>query len=726
MLHGIALRSRSVRFALTVACLVVTNQAMAQRAWSPPVVVSASGQPSRSPRLAMDGSGNSITTWIREQASGPVTRQAQAARHTSTGLWLQPVSLYSPATSWAVPGESTDIALNAAGRGAAVWVRATGSGVADCTLQAAAFNGTSWGAPLTLVSPSVAGVTRPRVGVDSDGNAIAVWVQTLSGFAVVRASRYTTGGTWSAPVTLSDAAENVSDGPELGVDDTGNAVAAWVSATAGVPTLHAAQFGEVANAWTMPETVGVVDRTPTVIRLALMRAGTAAFVAYRAYDGANNVLRASRLETASDTWSAPVRVSAAGQDIVDLDIAVDEQGRAIAVWNRFDGTRRTVASARYNNGMWGAAEPRSTGSDTDDVAIDTDAAGNAVAVWTRIESGASRVQAAAFAVATSTWTQAIDVTQSGQARAPQVRLHTDGAAVTVWQDGDTSPTIQSSRYVLASAPQLQPASVSGPEVNLAWSAGSGAPPVGYTVVASGTPGGAPAIWFPVGTSTALAVTAQPGAYYVRVLALVNGQEVSSNEIEVVVGVGPAPTPPQSFTATAAGNIVSLSWSQPVNANIAPVITYYVGAGSAEGTSNLAFFPVGTQTSFVSGPVPNGSYWIRVRAQSAGGIGEPSPDIRVIVGPPPPGAPVLSGGATGPGAVQLQWTVAPAPGVPVTGYELRAGTASGLSNVAVFTLPAGALAFSTTGVPPGNYYVRVVALSSAGPGTPSNEVVVTVQ
>jgi hypothetical protein len=124
-------------------------------------------------------------------------------------------------------------------------------------------------------------------------------------------------------------------------------------------------------------------------------------------------------------------------------------------------------------------------------------------------------------------------------------------------------------------------------------------------------------------------------------------------------------------------------------------------------------------------VANGSYWVRVRAVGAGGVGPTSTDVRVVIGPAPPGAPVLSGGATGPGTVQLQWTAAPAPGAPVTGYQLRAGYQPGQSNAAVFNLPASTLTFGTTGVPPGTYYVRVFPLSTAGIGDVSNEVVVTV-
>jgi len=711
---------------LVLGCLLVPDAAHAQRSWSPPVSVTPVGQPSRLPRLAMDGNGNAVATWIREQASGTTARQTQAARLTATGLWAQPVNLYTPVATVAVPGESTDVALNAAGRGAAVWVRATGPAVTDQIVQAAAFSGTSWGTPMNVMPAGAAGVTSPRVGVDSDGNAIAVWVQVLDGFAVVRASRYASGSAWSTPVTVSVADENVTDGVALGVDNTGDAVAAWVSITGGVPTLHAAQFGEAANAWQTPVTIAPVGRSPTVVRLALTRSGATSFVAYRAFDGSHDTLRAARLDTASGTWSAPADVSVPGRDVFDLDIAVDEQGRAFAVWNRFDGTHRTVQTSRYT-GSWSSPGNRSVGANTRDVSIDTDAAGNAVAAWTRLDGSTHRVQAAAYALATGQWTAAADVSDaSGDAAAPQVRLHIDGTAVVVWQDDTGSPTIHSSRYVSDSAPLLQPATVSGPNVSLAWSPGAGSAPLGYTVVASRTPGGSPAIWLPVGTATSLAVTASPGAYYVRVLALVSGLDVSSNEIEVVVGVGPAPTAPQNLAASVSGSVVTLTWTPPVNIAIAPVRTYYIEAGSAPGISNLAFFPTGNaETMYVTPPVANGSYWVRVRAESVGGLGPATNDLRVIVGPEPPGAPVLSGGATGPGAVLLQWTAPPTPGVPVTGYELHAGSAPGLSNLAVLTLPASPLTFATTGVPPFTYYVRVVPLSAAGPGTPSNEIVVVV-
>jgi hypothetical protein len=726
MVHGFSRRAVIVHVLLAAASLLVPQVATAQRSWSPPVTVTPDDQASKQPRLAIDGNGNAVSTWIREQASGATARQTQAARLTATGLWGHPVNLYAPAATTAAPGETSDVALNLAGRGAAVWVRATGTASTDLVVQGAIFNG-SWGTAVDLMPVSGAGVTSPRVGIDDDGNAIAAWVQVLDGSTVVRAARYAMGAAWSAPVTVSLPGDVVADGISLGVDGAGNAIAAWVSIAGGVPTLSASQYSELTSTWSAPAAIGPVGRSLSVVRLALNRAGSAGFVAFRSFEGARDVVRAARFDPAVGAWSAPALVSTPGQDVFDLDIAVDEQGRAVAVWNRFDGAFRTVQSARYVGG-WSAPDNRTAGADTRDVSVDTDAAGNAVAAWTRSDGSHYAVQAAAFSAASGLWTTAADVSDPGrEATVPQVRLHADGTAVAVWQDSTGVPSIRSSRYVRQDAPVLQPAAVSGQNVSLGWStSASGPAPLGFTVVASRTPGGAPFLWLPVGTQTSLTVSAQSGAYYVRVLALINGLEVSSNEIEVIVGTGPAPTAPQNFAAAASGSVVTMTWTPPANAAIAPVVTYSVEAGSAEGVSNLAHFPIGNaQTMYVSPPVPNGSYWVRVRAQSAGGVGPATPDVRVVVGPPPPGAPTLSGGLTGPGAVQLQWTAAPAPGVPVAGYELRAGSGPGQSNIAVFTLPAAALTFATTDVPPGTYYVRVVALSSAGPGTPSNEIVVTV-
>jgi hypothetical protein len=678
----ISRRAAGVRAVLLVGCLLVAHAATAQRTWTPPETLTPATQTVRRPQLAIDGVGNALATWSRDDGT---TRQAQAARMAATGSWTPGIDLYTPASPVPVPFDATDVALNAAGRGAAVWVRATGT--RDQIVQAAVFDGAAWSAATSLMPAAVATVRSPRVDVDANGNVVAVWVQLLNGVTVVRAARWDMSGGWSAPVTVSAPTESVEDSVALGGDDAGNAVAVWTSAAGGVRALRAAQLTAISNSWSPAVDIATPGRLPSIVRLTVNRSGTAAFVAFRGFDGSHDVAR-----------------------VVPLDPANDG----------------TVQTARFA-GAWGSVTDRSTGVATGDVTLDTDAVGNGVLAWTEWDGAQYRVRASGYNVVSGIWTEAESVSETGEdAAVPRIRLQADGTATLVWQSTRDLPGIRASRWVPSTTPVLQPAVVQGTQITLAWRPGTGPLPTGYTVIASRTPGGPPVAGLSAGAQTSVVVTAQAGAYFVRVLATVSGAQVPSNEIVVIVGAGGAPTEPQTLAATVAGSTVTLTWAPPLNVSLAPVRTYYVEAGGASGVSDIAFFPTGNAlVSYVTTAVPNGSYWVRVRAESAGGVGPASNEVRVIVGPPPPGAPVLSGGATGPGAVSLQWTAAPAPGASVTGYQLRAGYQPGQSNAAVIDLPASPLAYAASGIPPGTYYVRVVALSSAGPGAVSNEVVVTV-
>ena len=57
-------------------------------------------------------------------------------------------------------------------------------------------------------------------------------------------------------------------------------------------------------------------------------------------------------------------------------------------------------------------------------------------------------------------------------------------------------------------------------------------------------------------------------------------------------------------------------------------------------------------------------------------------------------------------------------------QVEAGSALGLANVGAATLGA-TTSFVIPGVPAGTYYVRVRAITSAGSGAPSSDVVVVV-
>jgi predicted phage tail protein len=117
--------------------------------------------------------------------------------------------------------------------------------------------------------------------------------------------------------------------------------------------------------------------------------------------------------------------------------------------------------------------------------------------------------------------------------------------------------------------------------------------------------------------------------------------------------------------------------------------------------------------------PAGRFFVAVRAQTTAGLSERSDTVDIRV----PGcsslaAPVGLAGAVNGSVVTLTWTASPG----ATAYLVRAGSASGQSNLAAVAVPTNGL---SARAPNGTYYIRVLAQNSCTVSAPSSEIVVTV-
>jgi hypothetical protein len=185
----------------------------------------------------------------------------------------------------------------------------------------------------------------------------------------------------------------------------------------------------------------------------------------------------------------------------------------------------------------------------------------------------------------------------------------------------------------------------------------------------------------------------------------------------------APGAPQTLAASATGSSILLTWSAPTDGG-APT-TYAIEAGTAPTSSNLANFPTGnTALSFAAGGVPDGTYYVRVRASNAVGVGPPSNEATLVVGcTSAPGAPAgLTIVTNGGGAVALAWQ--PSPGGP-TSYIIEAGTESGLADLLALDLGTSNTGLAASGVGAGRYFIRVRGLNRCGTGPASNEITLVV-
>ena len=165
----------------------------------------------------------------------------------------------------------------------------------------------------------------------------------------------------------------------------------------------------------------------------------------------------------------------------------------------------------------------------------------------------------------------------------------------------------------------------------------------------------------------------------------------------------------------------LTWEAPTSG---PPLSYIIEAGAVPGAANLAnFSTAGTLTSYGTGGVPPGTYFVRIRATTAGGTSAASNEAQLFVAsacaPGAPGTPSVT--INSGGTVVLTWTAAT--GSPAA-YLIEAGTAPGLSNVVVADL-GRATTVTATGVGNGTYFVRVRARNACGTSAASGELTVVV-
>ena len=232
--------------------------------WGTAVQLSDSGENAWGPKLAIDHpSGNVIAAWYRYNDDGYAI--IQAAEKEPGSAWSKPEDLsISGANAF-----SPKVAVSAQ-RAVVIWER---NQVVEAAAKAA---GGDWQGPLEISGP---GSGEPAVGMDSDGNALAVWnFEPEVGFGEAELASLPVGEeTWTEPITLSERLAGEGAAPKVAVDPAGRAMAIW-TAWDGTAQVVEAASGTVGGSWGSPVTVSPPASWSHRAQIAMDSAGNAAAV----------------------------------------------------------------------------------------------------------------------------------------------------------------------------------------------------------------------------------------------------------------------------------------------------------------------------------------------------------------------------------------------------------------------------------------------------------------
>jgi hypothetical protein len=365
-----------------------------------------------------------------------------------------------------------DIAFDGQGNAMAVWQQPDPAGMGSkISIWARHYSASSgWGTAGRIEADDVQNGSDPRVAMDANGNAIAVWeIRDNNGAnSNIVANRYVAGtGTgagagagagsgWGIPLPIELPDQNPSN-YQIAVNASGNATVVWqqFDQTDGFYNIRANHFVAGTGADTGWGTAQLLEtqaadgdaRYPHVV-LAASGHATAVWLQLVGSDDMYYML-ASRYSPNAG-WSTPSPISP--PDALGLpQLALDAAGNAIAIWFGSGGGGFQVWSNRCIAGQWGTAAPLDTTNNTNfEPHIAMARNGVATAVWAaRIQPTggaaytvirASRTcNASSASSASSPWSTPVPLNVPGSDVAdaiPQVATDANGNAVVVWEQRD--------------------------------------------------------------------------------------------------------------------------------------------------------------------------------------------------------------------------------------------------------------------------------------------------
>jgi hypothetical protein len=173
----------------------------------------------RNPQVAVDAQGNAVAVW--EQSDG-----------TRLDIWS---NRYTPSNGWGSAGRietedegdasSPQVGVDAKGNAIAVWEQFDGARYGIWSNRYTPTNG--WGTAEPITPNDATDALEPRVAVDPRGDAVSVWRQSGTTGDGIWSNRYTPSAGWGSAERIDSNHPGARIAPRVGIDANGNAIAVW-------------------------------------------------------------------------------------------------------------------------------------------------------------------------------------------------------------------------------------------------------------------------------------------------------------------------------------------------------------------------------------------------------------------------------------------------------------------------------------------------------------------
>lgn len=340
-----------------------------------------------SPQVAMDSSGQAIAVW--QQHDGD--RNSIRANHydAASDQWgvaevMETVALeaFTPKVAMAPGGNAVVVWLHYDGTQYQVWVKRYDAAAAE------------WSDAQLISTAMPTSALAGRADIDDSGNVVVVWYQDNGGRYGIWAAHYSPASGWASPVRI-DIDTGVAIYPRVAMDDSGNAVVVWYQEDGTRNNVWANRYDRASD-WGGATLIESTSMDAAAPQIAMSTNGDGMAIWY-GWDGARYILWANRVDGATKQWdSAQIIEADSAGAAIDAQVAMGDDGSAIAAWQTHDGTRRTLWTTRYDTKSgWGGSGTVGTvdAGFAERPQLTVDTSGTVMAVWAYSDGTRNRVWA---------------------------------------------------------------------------------------------------------------------------------------------------------------------------------------------------------------------------------------------------------------------------------------------------------------------------------------------
>lgn len=305
----------------------------------------------------------------------------------------------------------------------------------------------SWNGSAYLLDGASGGdSTNPQIAIAPNGDAVVVYEKLDGTESNIYASHYSVIGGWSSREILDANTDNDAFDPQVEIDADGNALAVWSESVNGITKIHASRY-TVNVGWGAAELIDNGNlRLARQPKIAMDAEGNGTVV-WPQHDDTNNGVNFSiwknSYTVATGMWGTAVLVETNSADAISPEIALAPDGASVITWRQFDGAVYNIVVAYTPaSGAYSIVAPKintnmTGGADQQQIIFDSN--GNATIVWVQEDNSNFNIYASFFASGGTAWSTAlIETTDQSLSLRPKLAVDPFGNVIAVWVQHDSN------------------------------------------------------------------------------------------------------------------------------------------------------------------------------------------------------------------------------------------------------------------------------------------------